>query len=468
MSICDLGMESKVSGGEIVIKVQDDNPLIMLANSLPWAEMAKIVTEDIKNTAKKNYRKGRKLYLRIHLGAYLLQQIFNLTDRETEFSIANNAVYQIFCASKVFSKNWHIPDHTSIEKFRSRLSCETQKNLANLITVTAAKFGFADPAHIDVDSTIQEANMTYPTDAKMLRKLGDITAKVGNALKEKFKDIGEKITANIKNIRSLARDCFFISKKAMKEQKNECLKKLLESVSSPLLSVIEICEKLTAEEMKKMKWNIKDTILQLLKHGKSYLESVKHFINTGKAIAGKKLAFHLEEVVCLSKNKEDKQYYFGRNIQLVRASNFLLVTKSENPVMNDKKSLISVIKTHEELFGENQIISIATDKGYYSASNIKEAEKKKIKQIGIQAPCNVKRDLSNLSTEESNKLRNRRAGIEPLIGQAKQGGQLGKSRMKKDKSIESSAYTAVLGFNARQMMNRLQDREKENKQKMAS
>ncbi|HBD7101984.1 TPA: hypothetical protein ACT96X_001407 [Legionella pneumophila] len=54
--------------------------------------------------------------------------------------------------------------------------------------------------------------------------------------------------------------------------------------------------------------------------------------------------------------------------------------------------------------------------------------------------------------EREEELVNRRSGIEPLIGHAKHGGQLGRSRMKSDKGIESSGYTAVLGFNMRQLI----------------
>ena len=48
-------------------------------------------------------------------------------------------------------------------------------------------------------------------------------------------------------------------------------------------------------------------------------------------------------------------------------------------------------------------------------------------------------------------LHNRRAGIEPLIGHTKQGGQMGRSRMKSDKTTMSAGYTAVLAFNLRQL-----------------
>ena len=123
--------------------------------------------------------------------------------------------------------------------------------------------------------------------------------------------------------------------------------------------------------------------------------------------------------------------------------------------MEDKKSLELMIEEHEKTFSQTLLDSVATDKGYYSKKNIKVLYDKKVRQIGIQLPSNAKNEVIQLSDEESEKLRNRRAGIEPLIGHAKQGGQLGQSRMKNDKNTESSGYCAVLGFNLRQTIRSL-------------
>ena len=43
-------------------------------------------------------------------------------------------------------------------------------------------------------------------------------------------------------------------------------------------------------------------------------------------------------------------------------------------------------------------------------------------------------------------------GIEAIIGHLKNGWQMGRNRMKYDRSTESAGYCAVLGFNMRQMM----------------
>lgn len=64
-------------------------------------------------------------------------------------------------------------------------------------------------------------------------------------------------------------------------------------------------------------------------------------------------------------------------------------------------------------------------------------------------------DLSKLPEEElavKTALANRRAGIEPLIGHMKHKGQLGRSRMKNDRSTLASAYASVGAFNLRQLI----------------
>ena len=60
--------------------------------------------------------------------------------------------------------------------------------------------------------------------------------------------------------------------------------------------------------------------------------------------------------------------------------------------------------------------------------------------------------LNNNNIALQDHLRNRRAGIEPLIGHTKKGGQLGKSRMKSDTATLAAGYGSVLGFHLRQMV----------------
>lgn len=291
----------------------DKHPLIRLSQSIPWKTLVDTILPDLKKTKKGCWWLGRKLKIRTHLGVYLLQQIFNKTDRQIEYDVKDNAAYQLFCGIDIVEK-WHAPDHTKIEEFRSRLSEETQKSLANLMAKQAALLGFADPAKV--------------------------------------------------------------------------------------------------------------------------------------------LSFHLKEAACFTKGKLGKKYQFGRCVQLGRIDgNFLFVTKSTSVHMNDKTSLPEVITCHQALFDNAKINSVATDKGYYSKANEKYLPANGVTEIGIQRPNNIKTlPIKSMSKEREEALVNRRSGIEPLIGHVKQGGQPGRSRMKSDKGIECSGYTAVLGFNMRQFI----------------
>mgnify|MGYP000045794050 CR=1 FL=1 len=121
--------------------------------------------------------------------------------------------------------------------------------------------------------------------------------------------------------------------------------------------------------------------------------------------------------------------------------------------MVDKTSLPAIIECHQEIFNGAPINSVGTDKGYYSAANEKYLLTKGVNEIAIQRPNNIKKQpIKPLLKEREEELVNRQSGIEPLIEHAKHGGQLGQSHMKSDKGIESSGYTAVLGFNMRQLI----------------
>jgi IS5 family transposase len=102
------------------------------------------------------------------------------------------------------------------------------------------------------------------------------------------------------------------------------------------------------------------------------------------------------------------------------------------------------------VFGDGALQSVSADKGYWSAKNQRELATLGV-QSGLQRPANIKNKQGVPSPAVQELLRNRRAGIEALIGRTKHGGQLGKSRMKSDAATLAAGYASVFGFNLRQM-----------------
>jgi transposase, IS5 family len=74
-----------------------------------------------------------------------------------------------------------------------------------------------------------------------------------------------------------------------------------------------------------------------------------------------------------------------------------------------------------------------------------------LEEVGLQQPGRDPATRLESARATLTRLADRRAGIEPLIGHTKQGGQLGHSRMKADATTLAAGYAAVGGFNLRQL-----------------
>lgn len=443
------GIDSKLESATVEIFVSQNHRLIKLANALDWRRVGDIVIKDLKKTTTKlRWWVGRKLNLRIHVGVFLLQSILKMTDRGIEEAIRGNGIYQVFCGKTVVEK-WHCPDHTKIEKFRNRLNPKTQQELVSCVVQVAKQLGFADPSKMDVDSTVQEANMTYPSDARLLTKLAQMSKKVIDYIKGQGKRIykgAQGIEFDLKAVKEKGKAYFFMAKNVSSDIKHAAFEALYNKAKEQIMPVIEVCSLVEEENLKNIPWNIKRSMEQIRSHAKKYIEDVSYFIKNQTMKVGKILSFHLKEVACIMKGKLGKVKEFGRVFQLGRlGGNFFIVLPSTSVRQEDKQSLLPMVEEHERVFGEGVLQSLGTDKGYYTKKNEK-ALSEKISEVGIQIPGNVKEQ--RLIDQA---LKDRRAGIEPLIGHVKNFG-LRKSQMKSDETTLAAGYRSVLGFNLHQIM----------------
>lgn len=444
MGLCMKGLETTLTCATVRIQVRDDHPYIRLANTLKWGKMADLILDDLKrSTAKLQWWIGRKLQIRIHLAIYVLQSLVKTTDRGMEEAIRGNGIYQVFCGTSIID-NWHCPDHTKIEDFRNRISPQAQQTLVSYILQVARDMGFADPSRMDVDSTVQEAGMAYPSDAHLLTKLAYKCKKVIAYIAGKL-GVPASVDVDVKSVKKKAKDYFFLSKNKAKEIKRTAFQDLYSIVKQEIMPTVQECMSLSVEQVQSLPWNIRRALEQIRNHAQKYLVDVAHFIKTHTLKTGKILSFHLLGVACISKGKVGKDREFGRVYQLGRiGGNFLMVLPATSIRQEDKQSLIPMLKEHQAVFGEGVLKSMGTDKGYFTKANIEEALKI-VKEVGIQIPGNVK-----LQRPISQELKDRRAGIEPLIGHAKRFG-LAKSKAKSDTTTLASGYRSVLAFNLHQM-----------------
>ena len=219
--------------------------------------MLEAILPDLQRTDKKHWWMGRPLRVRIHLGVYVLQQMFNLTDQAAEQQVRDNAAFRLFCGYGLISK-WHAPDHTKIESFRSRLTAETQRRLANLMSQQAANLGYANPEELDVDSTVQEANIAFPAIANLLIKVAVLASRVGKGLNQLW-HAGEKhFSVGLSHLKQIALYYFNLKRKGESEDLlKTILKRLWRETYEQALPILNNLSQLNSKVQTGKHWAIR-------------------------------------------------------------------------------------------------------------------------------------------------------------------------------------------------------------------
>ncbi len=165
----------------ISIGVPEHNRYRVLANVLPWAELAAVANH--YRGQKVSITNGRPLDMRLHLGAFIAQGMNNWTDRETEEMLRYHAGVRILCG---LEENTNCSDRTSVEKFRNQVGSLGTEELNHLVVQHAAGAGFTGSEICSSDTTVQEAPIQHPTEVGHLKKIA-----------EKLSGIGQKIGGQI-------------------------------------------------------------------------------------------------------------------------------------------------------------------------------------------------------------------------------------------------------------------------------
>ena len=276
--------------------VEDSDPLIQLANLIDWNHLAALVQPDLERTKKGFWWRGRKLRLRIHLAVMILQMVFKWTDRLSEARIRTTALCQIFCGINILA-HWRCPAHTKIEEFRNRLSPETYKAIADYIIKLAIRLGLADPSRVDIDSTVQEANISYPADVNIMKKLAKKSYKLLKYLKGKKEETAGTLNINLKAIIKKHQQYVFMAKNTVLEKKQQIFKEYHALIKVELRAFIKYISELPPDFVKNLPWNYQDAIEMIAKDAWRYLLDVGYFVRTGTIKSGKILSLGMRDVI---------------------------------------------------------------------------------------------------------------------------------------------------------------------------
>ena len=139
-----------------------EHPLFQLSNKINW--------ERFENAFSPLYcsTNGRPAHaIRLMYGLLILKHLRNVSDEMVVFQWSENAYYQYFCGELEFMPKQPC-DASELAHFRNHIGEEGMELiLAESIRINT---DHDNEDHFDtafIDSTVQEKNITYPTDAKL-------------------------------------------------------------------------------------------------------------------------------------------------------------------------------------------------------------------------------------------------------------------------------------------------------------
>lgn len=359
------------------------------------------------------------------VGLLLLKQMYNESDESVIDRWIENPYWQFFTGETYFQHSKPF-DPSDFVHFRHRVGEEgMEKVLALSIKLHC---GSETEEEVQIDTTVQEKNITFPTDTKLALKIIDYMREVANSegvsLRQSYVRVMKKLRmATVKGDHPRRAKG---AKKARRKIKNiagrlvrDVGRKLSEEAHSHYAETLELFKQVLAQKTKD-----KD----------------------------KRYSLHEPAVWCISKGKAHKKYEFGCKVSVSRGSSsgVILGMKSfaGNPYDGHtlEPALDQIQKIREQL-GGNRPKRAVVDRGYRGRTQIGETE--------ILLP---KSGGKKLSAHHRRKMKERfraRAGIEPVIGYLKSDHRMLRNYLKGETGDAVNCLLAGAAYNLRLRMRQI-------------
>lgn len=357
-----------------------EHPLLQLADAIDWgrfdAAFADCYREDLGAPAKAT---------RLMVGLQYLKYTFNESDESVVERWVENPYWQYFCGFTHMQHQAPI-DPSSMSRWRKRVGAHRLELLLKEtvdLAVRSKQLPKRDLAQVNVDTTVQEKNITHPTDAKLLytaiRKLGQAAQDRGIVLRQSYVRVGKRTALKASR---------YAHARQFKRMRRR-LRKLRTWVG-----------RLIRDIRRKAPQMDEDLIAVLAKAERLRTQQPQD--------SNKLYSWHEPEVRCISKGKARQRYEFGQKVAVATTnrSHWIVGAKLFENSPYDGHTLGDTLQAVERV--TNMPITDAyVDKGY-RGHGCTGPTRVHIAGLG---PRNVPRS--------EKRRRKRRSAIEPKIGHLK-------------------------------------------------
>jgi len=387
------------------------HPLFILADKIQWDMFEKVFKELY---SADNGRPAKPI--RLMVGLLMLKHIRNLSDEVVVEAWSENNYFQYFTGESSFASG--VPCEASeLVHFRKRIG-ESGIELILKESIRINDKDALDP-NVNIDTTVQEKNITFPTDAKLhkkiIQKCKDIAQKEDIELRQSYSRILKKLSRN-QRFRNHPKN----KSKALKADKK------VKTIAGRLVRELE--RKLPPNSMYQKDLQLFFKILSQKKDSKKKIYSI-----------------HEPETACISKGKEHKKYEFGNKASIAKTDSGVIVGALGFRDEYDGHTLKPTLEQIERLTGEMPE-KVKVDRGYKGNKQIGETE--------ILIPSTPNKSMSYYKRKKLSDSHKKRAGIEPIIGHLKTDHRLNRNFYKGTFGDNINIMLAAAAFNFKRMMNK--------------
>ena len=435
-------------------KLSPNNRWVRLAEMVPWDEFEESYCANLS----KSGQGPPALSVRMALAALIIKERLGVTDEECVEQIRENPYLQYFCGFKEFTTK--PPFHpTMLVHFRKRFPAEALSRTNEIIVAKAAKGTEKDSNEDDkgagepkasnkgkllLDATCVPADITYPTDLKLLNEAREKSEKIIDVL-HKSRGKGFKKPRTYRNNARKAYLAVAKSKNVSRGNLRKALRKQLGYLRRDL-SIIKKLSRVTGLSMLSRK-----QYRDLLVISELYRQQQWMYDHVSHRIEDRIVSISQPHVRPIKRGKAGSDTEFGAKISVSLVKGYGFVDRSSWDNFNECQDLQDQVEAYKRRFGVYPE-SVHADRIYRTRNNLRFCKRHGIRLSGPRLGRPPKVTPENANQLRAAKLEARqdeldRIPIEGKFGQGKRRFGLGRLMTKLACTSETAIALCFLVMN---------------------